>query len=166
MQPINFNLLAEWKYSEKEWNEFVTLEKGNKKEDNIYFGVGLLILSTLGLMFLMKTSFLYGLVFSIPLAVLIPFLRFKFSYPHLKKNVKNPTIKIFSDHLKINTHKIDLSGKSKRLKSLKIVNVKNDKKLLEFDIQWITAKGPTNDEFRILIPLNKIKEAEHLVKTL
>ena len=27
------NLLAHWKYSSKQWDEFVTIEKGNKKED-------------------------------------------------------------------------------------------------------------------------------------
>ena len=26
------NLLAHWKYSSKQWDEFVTIEKGNKKE--------------------------------------------------------------------------------------------------------------------------------------
>ena len=166
MKPINFNLLAEWHYSEKEWNEFVTIEKANKKEDNIYFGIGILILGTVGLIILRQTSFLGGLVFAIPLAILIPFLRFKFSYLHLRKHVKNPVVKIFADHLEINNHKIDLSGKRKRLKNLQIIDAKNNKKLLEFDIQWITAKGPTNDEFRILIPSDKINEAEHLVKTL
>lgn len=158
------HILAEWNYSEKEWNEFVTLEKANKKEDNIYFGIGILILGTIGLMFLRQTGFLLGLLFAAPLALLIPFLRFKFSYPHLKKNVKNPSIKIFTDYLDINNHKIDLSGKRRRLKGLKIIDAKNDKKLLEFDIQWITVKGPTNDEFRILIPSDKITEADHLVK--
>jgi hypothetical protein len=166
MLDINNNFLVEWKYSEKEWNEFVSLEKANKKEDNIYFGIGILILGTFGLMLLRQTSFLGGLVFAIPLALLIPFLRLKFSYPHLKKNVKNPTIKIFIDFLDINNHRIELTGKKRRLKSLKIIDAKNDKKLLEFNIQWITAKGPTNDEFRILIPSGKITEAANLVKIL
>lgn len=163
MKPIDFNLLTEWNYSKKEWNEFVVLEKANKKEDNIYFGIGILILGTIGLMILRQTSFLGGLIFTTPLAILIPWLRMKFSYKHLKKGVKNPFVKFYSDHLLINGHKIDLSGKIKRIKSLKIIDTKNNKKMLEFNVQWMTRKGPTNDEFRILIPTDKITEAENLI---
>lgn len=163
MKLIDFNLLAEWNYSKKEWDEFVTIEKANKKEDNIYFGIGILILGTIGLMLLRQTSFLGGLIFAIPLAILIPWLRMKFSYKHLKKGVKNPFVKFYSDHLLINGHKIDLSGNIRRIKSLKIIDTKNNRKMLEFDVQWMTRKGPTNDEFRVLIPTDKIAEAEDLI---
>ena len=162
---INFNLITEWNYSQKEWDEFVVIEKANKKEDSIYFGIGILVLGTIGLMILRQTSFFGGLIFAIPFAILIPWLRMKFSYKHLKKGVKNPSVKIYTDHLLINTHKIELSGKIKRVKSLKIIDAKNGKKLLEFDVQWMTRKGPTNDEFRVLIPTDKITEAEKLIST-
>lgn len=162
---INFNLITEWNYSQKEWDEFVVIEKANKKEDSIYFGIGILVLGTIGLMILRQTSFFGGFIFAIPFAILIPWLRMKFSYKHLKKGVKNPSVKIYTDHLLINTHKIELSGKIKRVKSLKIIDAKNGKKLLEFDVQWMTRKGPTNDEFRVLIPTDKITEAEKLIST-
>lgn len=160
------DLLAEWNYSQEEWDEFVAIEKANKKEDNIYFGIGILILGTLGLMFLRQTSFLMGLLFAAPLAVLIPFLRMKFSYSHLIKGIKNPYVKIYNDVLVINGKEIQLFTNQKRVKSLKIVDAIDNKKLLEFDIQWLTRKGPTNDEFRILIPKNKLDEAKSLVKKL
>jgi len=162
--PQQNKLLAHWFYSEKEWNEFVVIEKANKKEDNIYFGIGIVILGTLGLMFLRSTSFLMALSFSIPLGILIPFLRMTFSYKHLKTGIKNPQVQLFTNYLLINNCKIDLSGKQKRLKSLKIVDAKNNIKLLEFDIQWLTRKGPTNDEFRILIPTEQLEEAKKLVE--
>jgi hypothetical protein len=160
---IDFNLITEWNYSQKEWDEFVLIEKANKKEDSIYFGICILILGTIALMILRGTSFLVGLIFTIPFAILIPWLRMKFSYKHLKKGIKKPFVRIYTDHLLINTHRIELSGKIKRVKSLKIIDAKNDVKLLEFDVQWITRKGPTNDEFRILIPADKITEAEKLI---
>lgn len=160
------NLLAHWKYTSKQWDEFVTIEKGNKKEDNIYFGIGIIILGTLGLMTFRNTSILIGLAFTIPLAILIPFLRMKISYRHLRKGIKNPEVKIYFDKLIINNHTIELQGKRKRVKSMKIIEAKNNLKLLEFDVQWITGKGPTNDEFRILIPEDKIKEAERLISLL
>jgi len=157
-------LLAHWKYTNLEWNDFVDIEKANKKEDNLYFGVGIVIIGTLTLVFFRGTSILTGLLFSVPLAILIPLLRMKFSYKHLKKNVQNPQVKICSDYLEINEHKIDLYTSQKRVKNLKIIDATNNTNLLEFDIQWLTRKGPTNDEVRILIPSNKLEEAKSLVK--
>lgn len=162
---IDFNLITEWTYSQKEWDEFVMIEKANKKEDSIYFGIGIVVLGTFGLMLLRQTSFLVGLAFAVPLALLIPWLRMKFSYKHLKKGVKKPFVRIYTDHLLINNHKIELTGNVKRVKSLKIIEAKNNHKLLEFDVQWATRKGPTNDEFRILIPRDKITEAENIITT-
>ena len=155
--------IATWTYSNEDWNMFVSLEKANKKEDNIYFGIGIVILGTIGLMILRNTSFLTGLLFSVPLAFLIPFLRMKFSYPHLKTHVKNPIVKIFSDKLIINKKTIELTSKRKRVKSIKILVQNNGSHFLEFDVQWLTAKGPTNDEFRILIPEDKMEEANNLL---
>lgn len=156
--------LVNWTYSEQEWNEFVDIEKANKKEDNIYFGVAIALVVPFGLMFARNTSYLIGLCFAIPFAILIPFLRMKFSYPHLHKNVYQPNVKIYLNYMMINHHKIEVAAKKKRIKSLAIIESKNNKKLLEVDIQWMTRKGPTNDEFRILIPEDKLIEAEKLVK--
>lgn len=157
------NLLTTWQYDTQDWNTFVTLEKQNKKEDNIYFGVGILMLATIGLMVFRNTTFLTAIAFSLPLAILIPWLRMQFSYKHLKKGIPAPEVKIYTDHLKINTHTIALQNTQRRIKSIKIIEAKNGFQLLEFDIQWLTRKGPTNDEFRILIPFEKIVEAERLI---
>ena len=156
--------LVEWQYSTEEWNEFVDIEKANKLEDNIYFGVAILIIVPLGLMFYRNTNYLFSLLFSMPFAFLIPFLRMKFGYKHLQKNVLHPHVSIFNEYMMINDHKIEVASKKRRIKSLKIMDAKNQKKLLEVDIQWATRKGPTNDEFRILIPENKLAEAEKLIE--
>ncbi|TVZ56027.1 hypothetical protein OD91_1306 [Lutibacter sp. Hel_I_33_5] len=162
MKPSN--LKAHWIYSTQEWNEFVEVAKAKKKEDNFYFGLGIVTLGTIGLMILRDTGFLIAVAFAIPLSILIPWLRMKFSYKHLVKGVKNPEVKIFDDHLKINNHVIELKGSQKKIKSIKIIEAKNGFQLLEFDVQWLTRKGPTNDEYRVLIPFDKIKEAENIVK--
>ena len=158
------NPLIEWHYSEQEWNEFVDIEKANKKEDNIYFGIAILLIVPFGLMYYRDTTYLIGILFAIPFAFLIPFLRMKFSYKHLQKNVLKPHVLIFNDYMMINYHKIEVASKRRRIKSLKIIDAKNNKKLLEVDIQWSTRKGPTYDEFRILIPENKLSEAEKLIE--
>ena len=160
------NPLAQWHFSSKEWNDYVSIEKRNKREDSIYFGIGIIIIGTLGLMFLRSTGFWGGLLFSLPLAILIPWLRMTFSYKYLKKGVKNPEVKIYYDYLLINNRKIELRNERKRIKSLKVLNTKGGMKLLEFDVQWLTAKGPTNDEFRVPIPDDKEKEVQELISQL
>lgn len=165
MNPQN-KPLAHWHFTSKEWDNFVTIEKRNKREDNIYFGIGIIILATLGLMFLRDTGFWMGLLFSIPLAILIPWLRMTFSYTYLKKGVQNPEVKIFYDYLLVNQKKIELRNERKRIKSIKTQDTKQGMKLLEFDVQWLTAKGPTNDEFRVPIPDDKEKEIQKLISKL
>lgn len=159
-------LLAHWRFTSEEWDNFVTLERRNKKEDNFYFGIGIIILGTAGLMLLRSTGFWMGILFSLPLAILIPWLRMKFSYRHLKKGVQNPELKIFYDFLLINRHKVELRNVRKGIKSMKILNTNSGIKLLEFNVQWVTAKGPTNDEIRIPIPKNNEKEAEEIITNL
>ena len=157
-------LLTEWTYTQNEWDEFVKIEKSNKKEDNLYYGIAILILAPVILMFARDTSFLTALLFSLPFAILLPYLRMKFSYPHLKKGIVNPRVHIYSNQLLFNNKRIELTSKRKRIKSLKIIEAKNNRYLLEFDVQWLTGKGPTNDEFRVLIPNSKLEEAQELIK--
>lgn len=158
------HFITEWTYTQNEWGEFVKIEKSNKKEDNLYYGIAILILAPVILMFARDTSFLTALLFSLPFAILLPFLRMKFSYPHLKKGIANPKVQIYSNQLLFNNKRIELTSNRKRIKSLKIIEAKNSRYLLEFDVQWLTGKGPTNDEFRVLIPNSKLEEAQELIK--
>ncbi len=48
MKPSN--LLAHFKYKRSFWNDYVKVEKKNKKEDNYYFAFAIAILCTGGLM--------------------------------------------------------------------------------------------------------------------
>ena len=36
--------LLHWQYSQEDWNNFVAIEKANKKEDNIFMAIGILII--------------------------------------------------------------------------------------------------------------------------
>ncbi|GGG91124.1 hypothetical protein GCM10011416_04600 [Polaribacter pacificus] len=157
-------LLIHWKYTDKEWENYVEKEKSNKVEDNIYMGIAIFVFGTIVLMLSRDTSLLTGLFFSIPFAILIPFLRIKLSYRHLKKGVKNPEIKVFTNSLLINNHKIVLFADKRHVRQLSIVDTEDNLQLLEFDVEWSTRNGPTNDEFRIPIPIDKMEEAQNFVK--
>lgn len=164
MKPSN--LIAHFTYTQSFWNDYVAIEKKNKKEDNYYFAFAIAIICTGGLMFLRDATFLVALAFSIPFAIGIPLLRQKLNYKYLRKNVPNPEVKIYDKFLKINTHTIEFRNDQRRLKDLKIIEASNGMHLLEFDIRWITRKGPTNDEYRIPIPDDKLTEAEQIIATL
>lgn len=157
-------LLLHWKYTQKEWENFVKIEKENKKEDNIYMGVAIVILGTIVLMLARDTTLLMGLTFALPMGILIPFLRMKFSYGHLKTGVQHPEIQVFTNYMLVNKHKIALFGDKRHVKKISIVPTDNDLELLEFVVEWFARKGPTNDEFRIPIPLDSIEEARTFVK--
>jgi hypothetical protein len=156
-------ILDTWIFPSEVWNKFVKIEKGNKKEDNIYFGIGIIVLCTPGLMLLRGTSFLTAFIFALPLAFLLPWLRMKFMNSHLKNISKESVVKIYPDYLIINNKKIDLYGKKKWLKNMKIIETPEEFKLLEFTIEWNTRNGNTNDETRIPIPLDKEQKAKELI---
>lgn len=164
MKPAN--LLAHWQYSQQDWNNYITTEKKNKKEDNFYFGCGIVILCTVGLMAFRNVTFLFGLLFAIPFAILIPWLRMRFSYPYLKKSITNKEVKIFEKFLRIGTHTVEFKTDQRRLKNIRIIETSNRSHLLEFDVQWLTRKGPTNDEYRVLIPKDKMDEAKLIIQKL
>ena len=156
-------ILDTWTFTSNEWNDYVAIEKGNKKEDNIYLGIGILLICTPGLMLFRGTSFFMALAFAIPFALLLPLLRIKFSSPHLKVHSGGTIIKIYPNYLLINTKKIDLYSKRKWIKDMKIITTISDYKLLEFTIEWWTSKGNTNDETRIPIPKGKEQKALDLI---
>ena len=162
MNSTNPNILATWNYSKTEWNTYVKIEKANKKEDNLFFGLGIVLVGVFGLMMFRETSFLTALLFAVPFAILIPFLRMKISYPFLKNTNLDASVTIFKDELLINSEKIIIRSDKRRLKLIQIIESQNEQ-LLEFTIEWETRKGATNDEFRILIPQNKIEEAQNII---
>ena len=78
------------------------------------------------------------------------------------EDVDNPEVKIFDKFLKINNHTIEFISDQRRLKSLKLIEASNGMQLLEFDIHWITRKGPTNDEYRIPIAIETMEIAKEI----
>lgn len=164
MKPSN--LLAHFKYSPEFWNKYVTVERKNKKEDNFYFGLAISLLCTAGLMLFRNTTFLMALLFAIPFAILLPWLRQKFSYRYLKKGIKNPEVRIFDKFLRINNHTIEFRNDQRRLKHIQLIESASGMFLLEFDVQWLTRKGPTNDEYRIPITKDNLEEAKIIIEKL
>ena len=160
-------LFLTWQYSDEEWEDYVRIERKNKKEDNIFFGIGVFIIGTIGLVLLRSTTILVGMSFALFFALLMPYLRMRFSYPHLK-SASSPTVEFYRDRIIANGKKIVLENdrdiKKRWLKHLKFIHTDEGVLLLEFDVHWITGKGPTSDEFRFMVLPDKINDAKQLMK--
>lgn len=166
-EVLNNQMFAEWNYSEQEWNEYVAIERKNKKEDNLYFGIGVFILGTLALILLRSTTILVAMFFAAFFAWLMPFLRMRFSYPHLKSS-SQASVQFYASKIIANEKPIKLRNtkqvKHRWLQDVELYREKNKSLFIEFDVHWNTGKGPTSDEFRFLVPKQKEHEAEELLK--
>ena len=156
-------LLDTWTYSAKEWSDFIITERSNKKSDNLYFGVGILLLGIPGLMLFRAVPFLMAALFVVPFALLIPFIRYKMSKRFLQPNIEKPNVQLYHDFIISNGVKKEIFSKKYWLKNVKIITSKHNRSLLEFDVAWNTRRGSTNDEFRILIPKDKLAKAEEII---
>lgn len=155
-------LLAHWHYDNDLWQRFSKMQAKEKKTDNIIFSLVILIFSVPILMFVKGAPFLIALMFTAPFAILFPLVRFKKSQKYFKKNVHNPEIKIYTNHLDINGIKKELISKKYWVLSIK-TKVIDGLHILYFEIAWNAHKGRTHDEFRIPIPSNEVAKAEEIV---
>lgn len=158
------DFLETWEFSPSEWNSYVKAAKLLKKEDNIYFGVAILIAGIPFLMFVRNTTFLMASIFVIPFAFLIPWARNKFLTSYLKTTNNSSTVHFYSDYILVNDKRINLFGDKRWIKSMKIINTKNSLSLLEIEIAWSTRKGDTFDEVRVPIPTDKMERAEGIIE--
>ena len=160
----NKEYLETWEFSPIEWNSYVKMAKSLKKEDNLYFGVAILIAGIPFLMFVRNTTFLMASIFVIPFAFLIPWGRNKFLTSYLKTTNKTSAVHFYADYVLINDKRINLFGDKRWIKSMKIINTKNSLSLLEIEIAWRTRKGDTFDEVRVPIPADKVERAEGIIE--
>lgn len=157
------DLKETWEFSSIEWNAFEKTGTALKKEDNMYMAIGVLIVGIPFLMLKRDASFFTAVLFVIPFAILIPWLRYKLTLSYLKPKPKTVTVQFYPDFILINDEKKVLFSKNRWIKNMKIIDDTNEKKLLEIDIAWSTRKGNTFDELRIPIPPDKASKAEMLI---
>lgn len=157
------DLLDTWTFTAQEWNVFIKEAKSLKKEDTIYMAIATLIAGIPFLMFIKNISILMASTFVIPLAILIPWIRYKIAIKRLSFVTTNVQVQLYSYYLLINNQKIDLFSKKYWIKNIKIIDGTMGLKMMEFEIAWNTRKGNTFDETRIPIPSNKLEKAEAII---
>lgn len=156
--------LDTWTFSSKEWYLFTTEATSLKKEDNIYMAIATLLVGIPFLMLSRRVTFLMSTFFVIPFAIIIPYVRYRIAVKNLKLTANKAIVEFYSEYILINGKKIELFNNNKWIKNMKIINGKNDLKLLEIEIAWSARKGDTFDETRVPIPLDKLERAEALIE--
>jgi predicted membrane protein len=162
----NKGQLDTWEFSPQEWNLFVKEAKILKKEDNRYFGAAILIAGIPFLMFFRNTGFLIAVIFVLPFAILLPYLRNKIAKTNsiLKETTKEAYVTFYSEFLDVNGTRVDLFSDKKWIKNMMITPAKKGLQMLEIEIAWHTRKGNTFDETRVPIPTEKLEKAKELIE--
>lgn len=166
IQKLNTSLLDTWVYTSEEWNTYVKEAKILKKEDNRYFGAAILIIGIPFLMYFRYTGFLIAVIFVLPFAILLPYLRNKIAKnnPTLNETTKEAYVTFYPEFLDINGTNIDLFKNQKWIKNMMITPAKKGLPMLEIEIAWHTRKGNTFDETRVPIPTDKLEKAKELIE--
>ena len=100
--------LARWEFTPNEWEVYSNTAAMLKKDDNLYFGIGILLVGVPYLMFFRGTSLLIALAFVVPFAVALPFLRNKIALSKIKKTEQNAYLSFYPKYIDLNGNKIEL----------------------------------------------------------
>ena len=154
--------LVTWHYSPEEWNTAITVARNLKKEDNYYYAFAILVGSIIVLMLTRDVSFLTALLFAIPFAVFIPYIRFKIVTKKLTPTKSDSFVVFYKNFINFNDTLIELYAENRWIKNMKIIT-ENSINFIEVDIAWSTRRGNTFDEYRIPIPNEQLTKAEELI---
>jgi len=153
-----------WEFTALEWNAFTHEAKLLKNDDNLYFGLGILIVGISYLMFFRDTSFTIATAFVLPFALLLPFLRYKIALKKLQKTQSNVTITFYDNYLDMNGKRVDLFTKNKKWITFMQILESDQGCPPLLEIAWSTRNGNMFDEIRVPIPANKMEKAKELIE--
>lgn len=158
-QPPEKIILARWIYSTDEWQQFMAGEKKERKTSLIIEVVLIALLGGMLIHYSRSESWIISFAFSIPLALLIGLLRYKFTLSSVSLSGKKmPEVIITADAVMVNGHYNRFYGDNLWLGK---VDVKDTGKMniLEITYCWNTRSGQSSEEIRVPVPKGKIREA-------
>jgi len=163
-EEIKATILADWKYDDETWEAFKQNEKSYRKEDNIYYFIGVVILGTIGLLIFRSANLFVAVAISAILGGIMVLLRSNLSLSKLKKTSGPYSQRaiIGEGYVLMNGHTFDLFDTGRYTSKVEFLPDENPP-ILEFTIKWMTRKGATFDELRVPVPNNKIEEAIQIV---
>jgi hypothetical protein len=159
-------ILVNWVYSASEWKEFLKWEKKKSSSNSYKISILLILISGLGLHYLLNLDWVTALVLSLVVGILYSLIIYFINvYSTQPDDNKMPEVIITSEVLIINGYMSRFSGNELRLAKI-TVNDAGSFNVLEITYCWNTTRGKNFDEIRVPIPKGSLKEAIFLQEKL
>jgi hypothetical protein len=159
-------ILVNWVYSASEWKEFLKWEKKKSSSNSHKVSIFLMLISSLGLHYLLNLDWVTALVLSLLVGILYSLIIYFVNvYSIQPDDNKMPEVIITSEALIINGYMSRFSGNGLWLAKI-TVNDAGSFNVLEITYCWNTTRGKNFDEIRVPIPKGSLKEAIFLQEKL
>ncbi|NUM32551.1 MAG: hypothetical protein HUU47_09550 [Bacteroidetes bacterium] len=154
------DIIANWHYTIPEWKKMTKEERVRRTKEGIWLSIFIGAAGTLVLMWSRDANLGIALFISFFIGILISVLKIVISSNEMKMT-KNNNIIFTTNALIINGKFKTINDVDVNLEYLKFVKHELGN-FIEFSLQWATRRGPTNDQFRILIPEKYKDEAKQI----
>jgi hypothetical protein len=159
-------ILVNWVYSTAEWKEFLKWEKKKQSSNSYQVSIFLMLISSLGLHYLLHMDWITALVFSLLVGILYSLIMYFIAvYSIQPDDNKMPEVIITNEALIVNGYMSRFSGNGLWLAKI-TVNDAGSFNVLEITYCWNTTRGKNFDEIRVPIPKGSLKEAIFLQEKL
>ena len=159
-------ILVNWVYSTAEWNEFLKWEKKKQNSNSYQVSIFLILISSLGLHYLLNLDWITALVLSLFVGILYSLIMYFITvYSIQPDDNKMPEVIITNEALIVNGYMSRFSGNGLWLAKI-TVNDAGYFNVLEITYCWSTTRGKNFDEIRVPIPKGSLKQAIFLQEKL
>jgi len=155
------DILATWNYTKEEWKLMTKEETTRRLKEGIWVSLSVGLLAGYILYRYKDTTFLFGFLFSLCIGIFISLVKVLISN-NLMMLRKSNSIIITTNVLIINGKFKTISDNDINLEYIKILKI-NANIFMEFSLQWLTRRGLTNDQMRILVPYKYQNEIEKVL---
>ncbi len=162
---VSTAILANWMYTNAEWDNFYKAETKKRFSSTMYEVVALLLVGTLYLMLERNASWQIALLVTAVIGVLWLAGKYLLTLKVMKSKLKKNQIILTTSAVFINGTLHVFQDDSRWIGGVTLLK-DQEPVMIEIRYCWNTRKGPTFDELRFPVPDGKLKEAEAVVERL
>ena len=144
------DIIATWNYTKTEWNLMTKEETKRRLKEGIWVTLGIGLIGGWVIHTSRDASFITAFIFSLGIGIFLSLLKTLIAN-NLFKSAKNNTILITSNALIINNQFKTIKDIDIELEYVKLIKL-DENSFIEFSLKWLTRRGATNDQIRILVP--------------
>lgn len=151
-------VLGEWTVDTSTWKRFMKAERSLRNTDSIYMFIGALLL---GIFALRNANIFIAIALTVVIGLIIVIGRRYFALKNLR--VRTPCKVVITPTLVfLNEQSYAITDANRYLKKVQMIE-KDQLRIIEFTIGWVTRNGPTFDELRIPVTTDTFAQAENVL---